>query len=109
MCFDEDARPPIPPIAGGAVDAERLHLTTVDGDRFVAFSARAAATPTEVAMLILPDVRGLHRYYEELAVRLASAASMPWLSTTSGGPRLTTTVERHSNRCPTCRARRTPA
>ncbi len=43
MCFDEDARPPIPPIAGGAVDAERLHLTAVDGNRFVAFSARAAA------------------------------------------------------------------
>ncbi len=73
MCFDEDARPPIPPIAGGAVDAERLHLTAADGNRFVAFSARAAATPTEAAMLILPDVRGLHRYYEELAVRLAGA------------------------------------
>ncbi len=71
MCFDDDARPPFPPIAGGAVDAERLHLTAADGNRFVAFSARAAATPTEAAMLILPDVRGLHRYYEELAVRLA--------------------------------------
>ena len=73
MCFDENARPPIPPIAGGAVDAERLHLTAADGDRFVAFSARASATPTEAAMLILPDVRGLHRYYEELAERLAGA------------------------------------
>ena len=73
MCFDEDAQPPIPPIAGGAVDAERLHLTAADGNRFVAFSARADATPTEAAMLILPDVRGLHRYYEELAVRLAGA------------------------------------
>ena len=71
MCFDEDARPPIPPIAGGAVDAERLHLTAADGNRFLAFSARAAATPTAAAMMVLPDVRGLHRYYEELAVRLA--------------------------------------
>lgn len=78
MCFDHDSRPPIPPIADAAVDAERVHLTAADGNRFLAFAARAPRTiggtpPSRGAMLILPDVRGLHRYYEELALRFAEA------------------------------------
>ena len=72
MCFDLDSRPPIAPIAGGALDAERVTLTAADGNRFSAFRARAAE-PTGAAMLILPDVRGLHRYYEELTLRFAEA------------------------------------
>ena len=70
MCFDLDSRPPIAPIAGGALDSARLVLTADDGNRFTAFRARAAE-PTGAAILILPDVRGLHPYYEELALRFA--------------------------------------
>lgn len=70
MCFDLDSRPPIAPIAGGALDAERIVLAAEDGARFSAFHARAAA-PGGAAILILPDVRGLHAYYEELALRFA--------------------------------------
>lgn len=70
MCFDLDSRPPIEPIAGGALDSRRLVLTAVDGNRLAAFEARAGA-PTGAAILILPDVRGLHPYYEELALRFA--------------------------------------
>ena len=72
MCFDLDSRPPIAPIAGGALDAERLVLTAADGNRFPAFRARAAE-PTGAGIVILPDVRGLHPYYEELALRFAEA------------------------------------
>ena len=70
MCFDHDSRPPIAPIAGGALDSRELTLVANDGNRFSAFSARAAA-PTGAGMLVLPDVRGLNAYYEDLALRFA--------------------------------------
>jgi len=72
MCFDLDSQPPIAPIAGGAVDSRRLTLTAADGTIFSAFLARAAE-PSGAAMIVLPDVRGLHRYYEELALRFAES------------------------------------
>jgi carboxymethylenebutenolidase len=73
MCFDPDSRPPIAPIAGAAVAHGRLTLTAPDGNHAMAFAARAGADPSRSAMLILPDVRGLHGYYEELALRFAEA------------------------------------
>jgi len=72
MCFDLDSHPPIAPISGGSLDQASLVLTGVDGNRFLAFRARAAE-PTGAGILILPDVRGLHPYYEELALRFAEA------------------------------------
>src|SRR5688572_8059379 len=70
MCFDLDSRPPIAPIAGGALDSAELTLEAADGTRFRAFRARAT-TPIGAGIVILPDVRGLHPYYEELALRFA--------------------------------------
>jgi carboxymethylenebutenolidase len=70
MCFDLDSHPPIPPIAGGALDSARSTLTAADGNRFEVFRARPSA-PTGAGILTLPDVRGLHPYYEELALRFA--------------------------------------
>ena len=70
MCFDPDSRPPIPPIAGGALESRRTILSAADGNRLPAFEAHGT-TPTSATMLILPDVRGLHAYYEELALRFA--------------------------------------
>ncbi len=70
MCFDLDSRPPIAPIAGGALDSRHLVLMAADGNRLGAFEARAG-DPSGAAILILPDVRGLHPYYEELALRFA--------------------------------------
>ena len=70
MCFDLDSRPPIAPIAGGALDSLELTLEAADGNRFRAFRARATM-PTGAGILILPDVRGLHPFYEELALRFA--------------------------------------
>ncbi len=72
MCFDADAHPPLPPISGGAIDARDLTLTSADGTRFAAYVARAMA-PTGAGIVIVPDVRGLHPYYEELALRFAEA------------------------------------
>jgi carboxymethylenebutenolidase len=72
MCFDLDSRPPIAPIAGGALDSTDLTLEAGDGNRFRAFRARAT-TASGAGIVILPDVRGLHPYYEELALRFAEA------------------------------------
>jgi carboxymethylenebutenolidase len=70
MCFDHDSEPPITPIAGAAVDGHGLELTADDGNRFSAYLA-AATQSTGAGMIVLPDVRGLHHYYEELALRFA--------------------------------------
>jgi carboxymethylenebutenolidase len=70
MCVDNDSHPPIPPIAGGSAGGQDLRLTSSDGTRFMAYAARAAA-PTGAGMIVIPDVRGLHPYYKELADRFA--------------------------------------
>ena len=70
MCVDDDSFPPIPPISGGAAGSRALHLTSSDGTRFMAHAARAAK-PTGAGMVVIPDVRGLHPYYKELADRFA--------------------------------------
>jgi carboxymethylenebutenolidase len=70
MCFDLDSRPPIPEIAGGALDSTELTLEAADGNQFRAFRARAT-TASGAGIVILPDVRGLHPFYEELALRFA--------------------------------------
>ena len=72
MCFDDDARPPLPPIRGGAIDARDLRLTSGDGTEFAAYAARAER-PSGAGIVILPDVRGLNPYYEELTLRFAEA------------------------------------
>jgi carboxymethylenebutenolidase len=74
MCHETTARPPFPPIAGGsgAASSGRLILEAADGDRFRAFSA-TAIDPEAAGIVILPDVRGLHPFYEALAVRFAEA------------------------------------
>jgi len=87
MCFDDEARPPIAPIAGGALDAGETILTAADGNRLRAYRARAAE-PTGAGIVILPDVRGLHPYYEELALRFAEtgidAVAIDYFGRTAG-------------------------
>jgi carboxymethylenebutenolidase len=70
MCFDLDSSPPIPRISGAAVSHEDLVLEAADGNRFAAFRA-APEDAARVGVVILPDVRGLYRFYEELALRFA--------------------------------------
>jgi carboxymethylenebutenolidase len=70
MCFDSDSLPPIPVISGAAVSHDGLVLETADGNRFAAFLA-TPEEPAATGVVILPDVRGLYRFYEELALRFA--------------------------------------
>jgi len=72
MCYGDDARPPLPPISGAASDQGDLVLTSADGVQNAAYFARAAK-PTGAGMVVLPDVRGLHQFYKELAQRFAEA------------------------------------
>jgi carboxymethylenebutenolidase len=72
MCFDTDSRPPLPPIRGGAIDAQSVILTSRDGTSVAAYAARAE-TPSGAGVVVIPDVRGLHPYYEELTLRFAEA------------------------------------
>jgi carboxymethylenebutenolidase len=70
MCHSDDSRPP------GATDGvptrstQDLSLTASDGNQLMAFEARAAQ-PTGAGIVVMPDVRGLHEFYKELAIRFA--------------------------------------
>jgi carboxymethylenebutenolidase len=90
MCFDHDSRPPIAPIEGGALDGTLEVIAARDGNRFAAFRARPDGT-ARAAVVILPDVRGLHPYYEELALRFAErgieAVAIDWFGRTAGAER----------------------
>jgi len=70
VCYELNSSPPIQPIAGAAVSNEDLELVASDGTHFAAFSA-IADDPKGPAVVVLPDVRGLFSFYEELALRFA--------------------------------------
>jgi carboxymethylenebutenolidase len=70
MCFDLDSTPPIPVISGAAVAHDDLVLEAADGNRLAAFVA-TPDEPRQAGIVILPDVRGLYPFYEELALRFA--------------------------------------
>lgn len=70
MCYDDQAQPPYPPIQGGSTDAQDIVLTASDGNRFAAYIAYATQ-PDGPQVIIFPDVRGLHQFYKELALRFA--------------------------------------
>ena len=72
MSLERDSASPTQPIAGAAVEHQDLELVASDGNHFAAFAARAE-NPEGPAVVILPDVRGLFRFYEELALRFADA------------------------------------
>jgi carboxymethylenebutenolidase len=87
VCFELDSLPPIPVIRGAAVSHEDAVFEAADGNRFAAFSA-APEEPTERGVVILPDVRGLYRFYEELALRFAergiAAVAFDYFGRTAG-------------------------
>ncbi len=70
MCFELDSQPPIPVSSGAAVSHDDLVLEARDANRFGAFLATPDAS-SGIGVVILPDVRGLYRFYEELALRFA--------------------------------------
>jgi carboxymethylenebutenolidase len=66
MCHTGDARPPTPHHTTTLAQAQRTHLTSADGTRFMAYLAQPAE-PSGRGVVILPDVRGLHEFYQALA------------------------------------------
>ena len=87
MCFELDSVPPIPPIRGAAASHDGLELESADDNRFAAFFA-VPREPTGVGIVVLPDVRGLYRFYEELALRFAerghAAVAIDYFGRTAG-------------------------
>src|SRR2546423_9780439 len=87
MCFELDSEPPIPAISGAAVSHDALVLEAADGNRFAAFLA-TPEEPATTGIVILPDVRGLYRFYEELALRFAergyAALAIDYFGRTAG-------------------------
>jgi carboxymethylenebutenolidase len=87
MCFDLDSSPPIPVIRGAAVSHRDLTLTADDGNELAAFRALPDDAAT-TGVVILPDVRGLYRFYEELALRFAergyAAVAFDYFGRTAG-------------------------
>jgi len=49
-----------------------MTLKAADGNQLMAYFARASK-PTGAGIVVLPDVRGLHHFYKELAQRFAEA------------------------------------
>ena len=71
MCFDpdSDAADPADRRRGRLARRPRPQPPT-DGNEFAAFLA-APDEPSATGVVILPDVRGLYHFYEELALRFA--------------------------------------
>src|ERR1700758_1204666 len=104
MCFDLDSEPPVPRITGAAVSHDDLVLESwaggaagqagdaqqerlAAGNRFAAFRALPEGD-LSTGVVILPDVRGLYRFYEELALRFAerghAAVAFDYFGRTAG-------------------------
>jgi carboxymethylenebutenolidase len=87
MCFDHDSTPPLPPVTGGALVSRRLVLEAVDGNRLAGYES-LPEDDGGAAVVVLPDVRGLYRFYEDLADRLAGvghhAVAIDYFGRTAG-------------------------
>jgi carboxymethylenebutenolidase len=90
MCVPFHSEPPVAPIAGAAVAHELLELEAADGNRLAAFAALPEGE-ADAGVVIIPDVRGLFRFYEELALRFAeegvAAVAIDFMGRTAGAER----------------------
>src|SRR5437879_11257235 len=87
MCYDDQAIPPNPPGDAGPAHGEDIVLKAADGNRFAAYIAHPER-PGKAQILIFPDVRGLHQFYKELALRFAevgiTALAIDYFGRTAG-------------------------
>jgi carboxymethylenebutenolidase len=72
MCYHGDARPPLAPVRAGVAAAGDMVMRSTDGSYFSAHFAHPDI-PSATGVVILPDVRGLHDFYRDLAHRFAEA------------------------------------
>ena len=87
MCFERDSEPPIAVLSGAAVSHDDLTLEAADGNQFAAFGAEPDES-SDAGIVLLPDVRGLYSFYEELALRFAErgyeAVAIDYFGRTAG-------------------------
>src|SRR6476646_2229030 len=87
MCYDDQARPPVPPGDATPANGEDIVLTAADGTQFAAYFA-TPSNPSGSQIIIYPDVRGLHQFYKELALRFAevgvTALALDYFGRTAG-------------------------
>lgn len=89
MCYDTNAKPPDAPGDRGSASGQDIELLSGDGTRFMAYDAVPGgdARP-RAAVAIYPDVRGLHGFYKELALRFAEkgirAVAIDYFARTAG-------------------------
>jgi carboxymethylenebutenolidase len=72
MCFSSDQHPPLPPRSSQVGAHGPTELAASDGNAFRAYDA----TPVMrrgASLVLLPDIRGLHPYYTDLALAFAMA------------------------------------
>src|SRR5674476_984739 len=70
MCFTSDQHPPEPPRSSEVGHHGPLVLTAADGNRFSAFEA-VPVTPRGASLVLMPDIRGMHSFYTDLALCFA--------------------------------------
>ena len=70
MCFTSEQHPPQPPRSSEVGEHGPLELTAADGNRFSAYRAVPVA-PRGASLVLLPDIRGMHAFYTDLALCFA--------------------------------------
>lgn len=70
MCFDDDSHPPMSPADGTAARGQDVTMAAADGTGIRGYLATPGEAP-RAQVVILPDARGLHTFYKELALRFA--------------------------------------
>jgi len=87
MCHDTNSTPPIFSEPKTVVHSRRQILTSPDRAQFAAFLAKPEET-TGTSVVILPDIRGLHPFYEQLALHVAeqghAALAIDYFGRTAG-------------------------
>src|SRR5207248_3347765 len=85
--FELDSAPPIPRDSGDDYSHDDVDLASEDKIHFAAFQA-LPEDDFSTGIVILPDVRGLYRFYEELALRFAergyAAVAFDYFGRTAG-------------------------
>jgi carboxymethylenebutenolidase len=70
MCIANDSGLPIFDRPNHVSTGNSFNLTSHDGTQFSAFHALPESS-TDVGVVVLPDMRGLAPFYEQLTLRLA--------------------------------------
>lgn len=72
MCHRPEGRAPGPPYRAAVRTHGRVEIVSADGSHVPAYGA-IPVEPRRGCAVLLPDVRGLHPFYEDLAYRFAEA------------------------------------